>query len=402
VEAPAGERNRIVRIAYGCSEIRYGRGMASQGRPRLGLIVNPIAGMGGPLALKGTDGGALARAEALGALPIAPERARRALAALSTMANPPAILAAPGVMGGDLARGMGFAVELAAEARSGRTTAADTRRAALAMRAAGIDLLLFCGGDGTARDVYAAVGASLPVLGVPAGVKMHSAVFATSPAAAGRVAAEFLSGAPGVRLVESDILDRDWNGQAAPSPRLYGVALTPRAPFLVQSGKAAGGDDEAGLSGAVEDAAELVRGEALAFLGPGSTMARVKRALGFPGTLLGVDVARHGRLLLADAAGPDLLRLARSAEAPPRIVVGVVGGQGFLFGRGNQQLGADVIAAAGRDRLTIVASEGKLLSLDPPRLLVDLDDEGVAASLAGYLPVLTGRGRRTLMRVVPA
>lgn len=188
----------------------------------LGLVVNPIAGMGGRVALKGTDGPeALRLARARGAVPVAPQRAARALAQLALQAPDVRLLAAPGPMGADLALGAGLHTEATSGTPTDDTSAADTRDAAAEMRARGVDLLLFAGGDGTARDIHAAIGADLPLLGIPTGVKMHSGVFAVSPAAAGTAAAAYLR-APA--LHEAEIVDED---------RLYGVVRVPRQPRLM-------------------------------------------------------------------------------------------------------------------------------------------------------------------------
>ena len=215
--------------------------MGADGRPRLGLIVNPIAGMGGAVGLKGTDGAeVLRKALELGAKPVAPGRAREFLRAFEPMRGKVELLAGAGPMGEDEARECGYEPLALGERKAMfTTTAEDTRAVARRMAELGVDLLVFCGGDGTARDVLDAVDQEVPVLGVPTGVKMHSAVFAVNPRAAARVAMRFLSGELPVR--EAEVMDGDEEAfrQGRLSARLYGYVLTPYEPALVQSTKVA-------------------------------------------------------------------------------------------------------------------------------------------------------------------
>lgn len=353
------------------------------------MIVNPLAGVGGRLAFKGSDDRDLVdRALSGGAARPAPDRARAALAALPREVE---VLAAGGAMGADLA---GTAItEAVAE-----STAADTRAAAIALADAGVDLLLFAGGDGTAVDVLAAVGDRLPVIGIPAGVKMHSAVFGVTPRSAGALAAAFVAGrvrgdAPGevMDVEESDLRD------GMISPRLHGFLRVPVAPGLVQGGKARSAPAEAAAQAAVAaHAVELLLDGATALIGPGTTTRAVMAALGLPKTVLGVDVVQGGRLLAADADEETLLGLAGPDAI---IIVTPVGGQGFVLGRGNQQISPAVLRAIGLDRLHIVATEAKLAALGGRPLLVDTGDPELDTALAGYRRVVTGYGHETVYRV---
>ena len=300
------------------------------------------------------------------------------------------MLAAGGAMGADLA---GTAItEAVAE-----STAADTRAAAIALADAGVDLLLFAGGDGTAVDVLAAVGDRLPVIGIPAGVKMHSAVFGVTPRSAGELAAAFVAGrvrgdAPGEVM---DVEESDLRAGLI-SPRLHGFLRVPIAPGLVQGGKARSAPAEAAAQAAVAaHAAELLDG-VTALIGPGTTTRAVMAALGLPKSVLGVDVVQGGRLLAADADEETLLGLA----GPDAIVIVTpVGGQGFVLGRGNQQLSPAVLRAIGLDRLLIVATEAKLAALGGRPLLVDTGDRELDTALAGYRRVVTGYRHETVYRV---
>ncbi|MFZ4532544.1 MAG: ATP-NAD kinase family protein [Alsobacter sp.] len=370
-------------------------------RRRIGLIVNPIAGMGGPLGLKGTDGAeTLCRALAMGAVPRATERAARALDWLAPLAGGVDILAGAGAMGADLAASVGFRVEAVGEGE-GPTTGAHSRAAAEAMQARGVDLLLFAGGDGTARDVFDGAP-DTPLLGIPTGVKMHSAVFAVSPAAAGRIAVLAVGDtALGIRWRQGEVMDLDEDELRAGrvAGRLHGFARVPIERMLMQNCKAGSGrvDEDVALAGLADRIVHAMEPGTVQVLGCGQTMRLIKRRLGGEGTLLGVDVALDGRLIATDVDEERLLRLVEGV--PARVTVGVTGGQGFVFGRGNQQIGPAVLALVGRDGVTVVTSQAKLTALDPACLRVDTGDSRVDAMLSGYLRVHTAPGRSMMMRV---
>ncbi len=381
-------------------------------RPVLGLIVNPIAGLGGPVGLKGTDGPELAaRALALGAAPRAATRATEALHALGASWPPdrplPELLAAAGPMGEDAARDAGLETRRIGPSLHQPTTAEDTRAAATALLEAGADLLLFAGGDGTARDVAAAVGHGIVVLGVPAGVKIHSGVFAVGPAVAGRTAAAWLTVG---RRAETDreVVDRAEGPGVA--PRLYATLRVP-ADRAIQSRKAPSPAGDAAATQAI--AADVVAGFQPGrryVLGPGTTVAAIAAAAGVPATLVGVDVVEAlgrppasgaaARVIVADA-GEAAVRAAVVGR-PASIVVTPIGGQGFLFGRGNQQIPADVIRGVGREGLMVVATPRKLAALAGAPLLVDTGDPDVDRDLTGYVTVVTGYRERAVAAIAPA
>ena len=252
-------------------------------RPRLGVIVNPIAGIGGRAGLRGSDGvDTVALALARGATPIAPERARRALERLAAGAGALDVLAAPGLMGADVALETGFAVATTGPAATGPTTAHDTRAAAAEMLRSRVELVIFAGGDGTARDIHDATAGDVPLLGIPAGVKMHSGVFAATPDAAGAAADAYLRGGRARNLREVDIADVDEDAarEDRVATRLYGSARSPDEPLLVLGAKAPSRTSPAALCR--EIAAGLVPGR-LYLVGPGSTTAAVLAELGLRG-----------------------------------------------------------------------------------------------------------------------
>jgi predicted polyphosphate/ATP-dependent NAD kinase len=367
---------------------------------KIGLIVNPVAGMGGSVGLKGTDGrDILDRAKALGARPVAPERALRALRRLAAAAPEATLIACTGAMGGDVATSAGLAFERLGGPPAA-TTAADTRAAAQELRARGAALILFAGGDGTARDILDAVGDAVPMLGIPSGVKMHSAVFAISPEAAGQLTALVVAERGGkISTREAEIMDIDEEAMRTGrvSARLHGYGRIPFERHLVQSAKAGGIAEDVALDGVCREIAEEIRPGVVYIFGPGTTTQRILGRLGLAGTLLGVDAVLDGKLLGVDLAGEQVAELVRGR--PAQVIVSVIGGQGYIFGRGNQQIGPEVIRTIGRDNIIVVATQGKLAALEAGRLLVDTGDRALDEELQGYIRVRTAPGQSAIMRL---
>ncbi|MGW7416223.1 ATP-NAD kinase family protein [Streptomyces sp. NPDC054863] len=439
---------------------------------RLGLVVNPVAGLGGRVGLGGSDGTDIQRrALALGAVPHAGQRATAALRELTARGGEFGVcelLTAAGDMGEEAARAAGLRARTVERARPAEvgTGPGDTVAAVRALAASDVDLLLFAGGDGTARDVLTALGegSTQPVLGIPTGVKMHSAVFAVNPRAAGEVAAAWLGPHGRPELRGAEVMDRDEEQlrKGRLSSRLYGWLSVPYVPVRIQQRKAgstAASPDAVG--GMAAELASRMSPEDLLVLGPGTTTRAVAAALGADVPLTGVSA-----LIRADAAGPPgraggcgavgcpgsaagaagpgsragscgcgvagrAVRRAPGAfpAAPfPRcsllathldsaallalaqrhrllIALSPIGGQGFLLGRGNQQLSPELLRAVGpgsdrgSGRLLVLATESKLAALHGRPLLVDTGDEDLDAALAGYVLVLTGRGRTALYRL---
>jgi predicted polyphosphate/ATP-dependent NAD kinase len=303
-------------------------------------------------------------------------------------------------MGADAAYAAGLTPRVLAQDIGPVTTAQDTRAAAGEMRRLKVDIILFAGGDGTARDILAAVGESAPILGIPCGVKMHSAVFAVSPEAAGQLAALLAADDAGkIAWRDSEVMDVDEESIRAGrlSARLFGYARVPLERNLIQGPKSASLSDEAALRGVTVEIAEAMEPGTLYFLGPGSTTKLIHRHLGLEGTLLGVDAVKDGRLVGRDLTASDMAALV--GDAPAKIVVSVVGGQGYIFGRGNQQFDPPLIRRIGRDNIIVVATQSKLLALPSGRLLVDTGEPELDRALAGFIRVHIGPSRSTLMRI---
>jgi len=375
--------------------------MGGSGRgKRLGLIVNPVAGLGGRVGLKGSDGAEIQQqARALGAVPQASHRAAQALERLRPLRGQVELIAYPGEMGEEAAHLAAWPVTVAGTIEPGATTAADTQRAVRELCRLGVDLLLFAGGDGTARDLCRAGGCEPTVLGIPAGVKIHSAVYAISPAHAGDLALLVMRDqVAGVR--EAEVMDVDEAGlrQGVVSTRLYGYLRVPEHRRLVQGRKAPSPLSDAAAAEAIAaSVVERMEGGVLYVLGPGTTVRAVATRLGLPKTLIGVDAVLDGQLVAADANETRLLELLQARAA--RIVVTPIGGQGYLLGRGNQQLSPAVLRSAGRQNLIVVSTPAKVHSLQNRPFLVDTGDPALDREWAGYLRVITGYGEEIVYRV---
>lgn len=375
--------------------------MTGSGAPRqpVGLIVNPYAGIGGRVGLKGSDGPEIRRrALELGASAEAPGRAARFVVALVALDPAVRLAAAAGRMGEAIAREAGLVPLVVGESRGAATDAEDTRRAARAMRDLGVGVIVFVGGDGTARDVLDAVGQGVPVLGVAAGVKMYSAAFAVGPESAAALVADFERG--GVALQEAEVLDLDEEAYRAGrvSPALHGYLRVPYRRESIQGGKepSPAGEEDAARAIAAEVVERMTDGRAY-ILGPGTTTRAIADRLGLSKTLVGVDVVRDREVVVADASEADLLRVV--SETPAVVVVAPIGGQGFIFGRGNLQISPAVLSRAGAANVLVVATPAKLAGLGGRPLRVDTGDLEVDRGLAGHARVITGHRELTLYRV---
>lgn len=367
---------------------------------RLGFVVNPIAGMGGRVGLKGTDGPAvLKKARELGASPVAPSRAAEALKVLKGFVENLDIVTYPGEMGEQVAIECRYDPEVMGSIVPGRTTGADTKRAVKDMVEEKVELVLFVGGDGTARDVYEVVGRDVPVLGVPAGVKIYSSVFGNTPGNAGELAGRFLSEHLPTR--EAEVMDVDEGAfrQNVLKSVLKGYALTPYERGLRQGSKMYiedGGSEEDDKKAIAKCIVEAMEERHLYILGPGTTTLAVSKELGIEGTLLGVDLVMNGELLAADVSEKRILR--ELEKTPGSIVVSPLGRQGFILGRGNQQISAEVVRKVGKARIAVVATPKKLSYT--PQLKVDTGDADLDKDLRGKISVIIGYWLRQVVPVV--
>jgi len=346
----------------------------------IGFIINPVAGMGGAVGLKGTDGNEiLNKAIALGAKPIASAKAEIFLSNLSTAKEHIKFLVGAGEMGEFQVKKLGFNFQVVGQAKS-QTSSKDTQIIAHQMKNSKIDLLIFCGGDGTARDILKAVSLSVPVLGVPTGVKMHSAVFAITPQAAARVTLRFLF--VSLPLRETEVMDVDEQAfrEGHVSAELYGHVLSPFEPHLIQGNKMESPMIESEIQNQAAIALYIIeemKPKNLYIIGPGTTTRTIGDLLDQKKTLLGVDLFQNKEIAAKDVNEKKLLQAIAGRNA--QIIVTPIGGQGFIFGRGNQQISPKVINQVGLDNIIVVATKSKLDRLSS--LKVDTGDSKLDAAL---------------------
>lgn len=367
--------------------------LAASAKPRMciALVLNPIAGIGGSVALKGSDG-VVEQALARGAEPMAEARVRQTLECLLPYAERLTFIAPDGAMGAVLLRQMGFAVQAVIQPGT-PSSAADTRAFCHWLNACEKlpDLLLFAGGDGTARDIYEALDVALPVIGIPAGCKIHSGVYAISPVAAGELVREMLDGQL-LSLLEADVMDIDEAAfrQGRVRARRFGELSVPADLRFVQSVKQGGIEHEAlVLTDIADDVVERMEDDTLYIVGSGSTVAAVMERLALPNTLLGIDLVAGRQLVAADVTAAQILDVLTVYSAV-QLLITPIGGQGHVFGRGNQQLSPPVIRQIGREHIQLLATKSKLKALQGRPLLSDTGDRELDSDLAGYYTLTTG------------
>ena len=374
---------------------------------KLGLVINPMAGIGGTVGLKGSDGRAIVE-QALdkGAQPLAQQRTLAALSQFKDCVVEPVITAA-GAMGQEILDHAGIEAEVVYSPASRNTTANDTQNAVYALCEKSIDLLMFAGGDGTARDVLNALrqhgsDEKLTVIGIPAGCKIHSAVYAVTPVQAGELVAGLIKGQLySVKSAEVMDLDEDAFRAGQVKASCYGYMNVPVDEQRMQAMKQGGVDTESlVLQDIAADFIDNMQHDVLYLIGSGTTTAALMESIGLDNTLLGVDAIFNGELVASDLAEREILSLLDdSAYTSVKIVVTAIGGQGHVFGRGNQQFSPAVIRRVGSDNIVIVATRNKLRSLEGRPLRVDTGDTELDAELAGMKQVITGYEQRTLYRI---
>lgn len=370
----------------------------AQQKWKIGLIINPVAGLGGKAGFKGSDNVENQRkALAAGYEKAANHRAEECLQQIQDLPNV-SFLAPEGEMGGQLLTHLALPWG-PVSAPEEFTTQEDTRTALRCMEAAHVDLILFCGGDGTARDVCAECGDRIPVLGIPAGVKMYSGCFAVNPRSAGILLRDLLLGKHcSFELREVMDLDEENLGKFSVCGKLYGYLSVLNRGATLQGAKAASSvnPNEAEVLAAALMA--RMEPEVLYIIGPGSTTYRIKQQLCGKGTLIGVDVFLGNQLICQDADEKKLLQLLEG-HPNARIIVTCIGGAGFLFGRGNQQISAPVIRAVGKEHILLAVTKSKLMRLNLKPMYVDTGDAELDQHLTGYYRILLSEGESTVYKV---
>lgn len=370
---------------------------------KLGFIVNPIAGMGGKVGLKGTNG-VLQEAIARGAEPVAPKRAVEFLQKLKeNMENQKVeLLTCPGIMGAEEAKSASFPFQVLPMKIGRETTAEDTKAAVKLLVKVNVDLIVFVGGDGTAKDIFDSLkkSNSIPVLGVPSGVKMYSGIFAVNVSDAVDVVLSFADDK--VEIAEFEIMDADETAIRSDTfaVKLHGFLKGPFVPMHIQGSKQVSLDTVDEKENQTAIAKFIIEGmlpEATYILGPGTTVKRIAELLGVEKTVLGVDVYQKGKVVL-DVDERKILETIRNWQNT-WIILSPIGHQGILLGRGNQQISPEVIRHVGKERIIVAATKNKLKSIDGGILRVDTGDAEVDAMLKGYVKVITDYREWRLMPV---
>lgn len=360
---------------------------------KVGLIVNPISGMGGSVGLKGTDGNAYKRAMELGAKQVTPQRAEAALSLIKR--NDIYLFVAPGKMGEDYIKKFNFKYKVVGKIDK-KTTAEDTKRTAKEMMEEAIDLLVFVGGDGTARDIYDAIGISVPVVAIPSGVKMFSSVFALSPYAAAEMIDSYAK-----EFIEKEVLDIDEDAfrDNRLAAKLYGYLKVPKTKSLLQGGKEPSTTSKPETENKGEIARYIVENmekDILYILGPGTTVKSIADELNVNKTLLGVDSVYNKELVGKDLNERGLIKLIKKYKKA-KIIVTPIGGNGFIFGRGSKQITPGVLRLVGEDNIIIVSTAGKISKLECLR--VDTGDAEVDRRLRKFVKVISGYNEETIVEV---
>lgn len=367
----------------------------------VGLVVNPFAGIGGSVALKGSDGSAI-RAEALkrGAEQLSPLKAQTALEAIpSSVRDQVRLLTASGDMGEVSARKAGFQPEVIVTIAQ-PSEAEDTRSLIRLFQEQNVDVILFAGGDGTARDVFAALEQDIPVLGIPAGCKIHSGVYAVTPKAAGVLIGQLASGEL-LSLREASVMDIDEEAfrKGRVKARNFGSMTVPDSLQFVQATKQGGKEvEELVLEDIAADVIESMEPDVYYAIGSGTTCAAIMDQLGLENTLLGVDIIKNSELVASDVTAKDLLNLVEQGNQL-EVFVTLIGGQGHIIGRGNQQISPKLIRAIGWDKIHVIATKSKLKALEGRPLIIDSGDNELDESFKGTKKVITGYHDAVLYRV---
>jgi len=371
---------------------------------RLGFIVNPIAGIGGAVGLKGSDGKEIVnKAFSLGAKLVSPEKAKIFLQELKKLNCEFELYVGAGLMGEKEAKECGLTPNLILGKEKNETTAEDTKEIALEMMNKNVDLLVFCGGDGTARDIMNAVDLKIPVLGVPSGVKMHSGVFATNPKAGAKIVKDFFNNQ--LSLIECEVMDIDEEAfrQGRVSAKLYGYLKVPSEKLLIQQVKSSVPlieSEKENREAIAKYLIEEMEEDCIYIVGPGSTTKTIFDLLNLEKTLLGVDILFRKKIIVKDANEKEILKILNEDEkTKAKIIVTPIGGQGYIFGRGNQQISPNVIRKVGKENIIVIATKNKLQTLNPKRLLVDTGDPELDEELKGYIKVVTDYKEETIVKV---
>ena len=381
----------------------------------IGLIINPIAGMGGKVGLKGTDG-TIIQNEAVkrGAEPVAPIRTKRFLQELLKFSEVSEVefLVPQGVMGEDILKSISGNIQwrvLETVPIPSITSKDDTINVAKAMKKLQVDLIIFVGGDGTARDIIDAIGSKFPILGIPSGVKMHSGVFTQGLDKGVQLLRQVIK--ERVSFISTEIIDLDENELRKDriATKIYGTGLVPSSIKFMQASKSTSSlrDIESDNMEAIIDSfKKMISPDVLYILGSGSTLKMLAKAFGnevyAQKSLLGIDIIQNNLIWINDATENDILKILEEKKFDSvKIIITPIGSQGFIFGRGNQQLSAKIIELVGLENIVVIATQSKIQTLPRSRLYVDTGSEDLDKKFLGYIKVLVDFDTYIMVKIEP-
>jgi predicted polyphosphate/ATP-dependent NAD kinase len=354
---------------------------------KIGFFINPLAGFGASLNRKGSDlVESIDRASSTSF-----SSGRKFLEGIRDLGVH--FLVPGGIMGADAMEEAGIGDYEIVYLPKDPTEASDTISFVKTIMDRKPQLLIFCGGDGTARDILAAGFTNIPVIGVPAGIKMESSVFAISVQHAINVTREIVG--KGIGETEKaeivDIPEEDLD-TIHPHPRFYGELVTPANQGIVSSPKLDfyQGDTE----GIVDYFIETMDKDTYYVIGPGSTCKSIIARMGHETNLLGFDLVRSGRLMETDISEQRIFEVATTGKC--KLVISPIGGQNFLLGRGNKQISARVVQAIGFHNIIVLSAQDKLTYTK--KLYIDLSTKE-KVDIPGYIRVIIGYGMFKIVKL---
>jgi predicted polyphosphate/ATP-dependent NAD kinase len=374
-------------------------------KKKIGFILNPIAGMGGKIGLKGTDGIEIYELiSKLGLEPWSPVRGLRFLEFLKKLDNNLKIVVYSDQMGGNLVKNIGFEmISITKNEYKKYTSSMDTKIAAKKMLEMGVDIIIFVGGDGTARDIQDSVGINIPVIGVPAGVKMYSSVFASSPETAAKITINYLNGNI-KKTIEAEVLDIDENlfRNGIYRVKLYGFLKIPYDNVYYPGSKIPTSENEE--LNQIEIAQEIINNldnNIYYIIGPGSTTKRIIKNLNFETSLLGIDIIKGRKLIGSNLNEYKILEIINKNKS--KLIITPIGGQGYIFGKGNLEISANVIKKiGGKKNIIIISTRNKIYKLNQKPFLIDTNDKELDERLSGWYKVIVGLNEYMMYKAVPS
>ena len=365
---------------------------------RIGLLVNPIAGMGGKIGFKGTDGYKYSQlTNKFHVKRISDKRCKEALNEILSIRDSLEIITYGREMGEDILKDFPFKYKVAGNFSEEDSNSLDTIKGAQAICNYGVDILVFAGGDGTARNIYEALGTDQVVLGIPSGVKMHSSVYGITPKKTGELLKEFLTSFSKV-TVDGEVMDidEDLYREGKVFPKLYGYLKVPYSRKFMQGKKTGTAESERYIQDSIAaDVIEHMSDEFQYLIGPGSTTAMIMKRMKLENTLIGLDLVFKKKIVKMDLNEEDILQALKN---PTKLIITPTGGQGFLLGRGNQQISSKVLMNLKKEDIIIVATKNKLLSYGNEPLRVDLEEEA-REHISGYYKVISGYDEAIIKKI---